>query len=196
MEWTRSHTLALAPNSCAFCRGLGLQIGRRGDNACSCVLRAIFRACYARFRYCITKEKYMSRVSPEYSPGKDRTIAWGRKDEEYIADFCLVSRRALEEDEHKIFRFHFLLGADWKLCCRTMKMDRGNFFHAVYRIEQKLGKVFRELKPYPLYPLDEYFNGNIRRLPPRPVLVDSLQPAGARGRKAAAPLRPPLRAAA
>ena len=26
-------------------------------------------------------------------------------------------------------------------------MDRGNFFHSVYRIEQKLGKVFRELHP-------------------------------------------------
>jgi hypothetical protein len=33
----------------------------------------------------------------------------------------------------------------------------------VYRIQQKLGKVFRELQPYALYPLDEYFGGTIRR---------------------------------
>jgi hypothetical protein len=41
-------------------------------------------------------------------------------------------------------------------------MNRGNFFHAVYRIEQKLGRVFRELQPYPLFPLDDYFNGPSR----------------------------------
>ena len=38
-------------------------------------------------------------------------------------------------------------------------MDRGSFFHEVYRIEQKLGKTFRELEPHALFPLDEYFNG-------------------------------------
>jgi hypothetical protein len=38
-------------------------------------------------------------------------------------------------------------------------MDRGNFFHAVYRIEQKLGRVFRELEPYSLFPVDDYFHG-------------------------------------
>jgi hypothetical protein len=32
----------------------------------------------------------------------------------------------------------------------------------VYRIEQKLGRVFRELEPYSLFPLDEYFHGPSR----------------------------------
>lgn len=41
-------------------------------------------------------------------------------------------------------------------------MDRGSFFHDVYRIEQKLGKTFRELEPYALFPLDEYFNGTAK----------------------------------
>jgi hypothetical protein len=80
-----------------------------------------------------------------------------------MADFCLVSRRALNEQEHRIFRYHFLLGADWKLCCRKLNMDRGNFFHAVYSIEQKLGRTFAELEPYPLYPLRDYFSGTIHR---------------------------------
>jgi hypothetical protein len=61
-----------------------------------------------------------------------------------------------------LFRFHFLLGADWKLCSRQLGIDRGNFFHAIYRIEQKLGRVFRELEPYPLFPLDDYFHGPSR----------------------------------
>jgi hypothetical protein len=143
------------------------------------VLRTIFRACYARFRHCAEKEKHMSRVSPERIPGREGKLTWGRKDEEYIADFCLVSQKALDEFEYKVFKFHFLLGADWRLCTRKMGIDRGTFFHAVYRIEQKLGRVFRELEPYSLYPLDEYFRGAYRQhkaqvhvMPnPRPPLV-------------------------
>jgi hypothetical protein len=92
-------------------------------------------------------------------PGRDSRGTWGRKHEEYMADFCLVSRRVLSVLEHRIFKYHFLLGADWKLCCRQLKMDRGSFFHAVYRIQQKLGRRFRELEPYSLYPTNEYFHG-------------------------------------
>jgi hypothetical protein len=68
----------------------------------------------------------------------------------------------LDDSEHRLFRYHFLLGADWKLCARKLSVDRGNFFHAVYRVEQKLGRAFRELQPYALFPLDEYFNGPSR----------------------------------
>lgn len=76
--------------------------------------------------------------------------------------FCLISKRVLDDLEQKIFLYHFLLAADWKLCTRKLGMDRGNFFHAIYRIEQKVGRVFRELQPYPLFPLDEYFFGPSR----------------------------------
>jgi hypothetical protein len=107
----------------------------------------------------------MSRISLEFIPGGERNLTWGRKDEEYMADFILVSRRTLEEFEFRVFRFHFLLGADWKLCCRRLNIDRGNFFHAVYRIQQKLGRVFRELEPYGLFPVDEYFHGPVRTQP-------------------------------
>ncbi len=77
--------------------------------------------------------------------------------EEYIADFELVSRRHLDDFHHRIFRYHFLLGADWRLCGRRLAMGRGNFYHAVYRIEQHLGRIFYELEPYPLYPPRDYF---------------------------------------
>ena len=161
MEWTRSETLALAAPDCAYCCGTGTRSVKRGiPQACNCVYRSIFRACYARFRYCSTKEKCLSKVSLEYTAHGGRRT-WGRKDEEYVADFTLVSRRMLTPEEHRLFSYHFLLGADWKLCCRRLGMDRGNFFHAVYRIEQKLGKMYRELKPYALFPLDEYFHGCI-----------------------------------
>jgi len=123
----------------------------------------------------------MSRVSLEANPARERKAIWGRKDEEYVADFCLVTRRVLSDSEYRIFKFHFLLRADWKLCCRRLGMDRGNFFHAVYRIQQRLGRVFRELEPYSLYPLDEYFNGTTAPAPafnaPRANVI---------------PIRPPL----
>ncbi|HEY7212146.1 MAG TPA: hypothetical protein VH477_17865 [Bryobacteraceae bacterium] len=164
MQWTRSETLALAQQSCTYCYGLGLRPGRGGASTpCNCVFRAIFRACYARFRQCASKEKYISRVSLEANPGRQRKSIWGLKNEEYIADFCLVSRRTLAEREYRIFKYHFLLGADWKLCCRKLKMDRGSFFHDVYRIEQRLGKTFRELEPHSLFPLDEYFSSTGRQ---------------------------------
>jgi len=100
----------------------------------------------------------MSTAKLEFcTSGKDHRMTYGRKVEEYVADFCLVSRRALSPLEYDIFRFHFLLGANWKLCCWRLNLDRGTFFHMVYKIEQTLGRVYRELEPYGLFPLDEYF---------------------------------------
>jgi hypothetical protein len=164
MEWNRSTTLGLAKASCAHCHGFGLRVIRKGTEVpCNCVFRAVFRACYNRFRECTQREKYISTVSLEFCRGRDGRKSYARKTEEYIADFCLVSRRTLDDFEYRIFKYHFLLGADWKLCCRQMKIDRGTFFHAVYRIQQKLGRVFADLEPYSLYPLDEYFGGTIRK---------------------------------
>lgn len=165
-DWTRSETLALALEDCATCQGLGMVENTRSKRPCNCVLRGIFRLCYNRFRYCSEKDKHIARATLEFGRGGKATrYVWGRKEEEYVADFYLVSRRNLEGLEWDIFRFHFLLGADWRLCCLRLKLDRGTFFHHVYRMEQRLGRVFRELKPYPLYPLDEYFGGTIEHEP-------------------------------
>ena len=192
MEWNRSETIALAKSGCTHCQGDGLRRNsRKGPgNPCNCVLRGIFRACYSRFRYCATKEKYMSKVTLEMcAGGKDGKRTWARRDEDYIADFCLVSKRSLDEFEYKVFRFHFLLGADWRLCCRQMKIDRGTFFHSVYRIQQRLGRIFRELQPFSLYPLDEYFGGKIRKdLPAAYTNLLSMPPRAVKNI-----VRPPLR---
>lgn len=160
MDWTRSETIVLAARDCGQCHGLGLRLDKQGRfTACQCVYRSIFRACYARFRQCYEREKSLSRVSLDGSPRGGRKITWGRKNEEYQADFVLVSRRTLDANEWKLFNYHYLLGADRSLCMRKLQIDRGTFFHAIYRIQARLGRVFRELKPYSLYPLDEYFNG-------------------------------------
>jgi hypothetical protein len=172
MQWSRSETLALAMHNCTHCHGSGLRLSKKATvSPCNCVLRAIFRVCWDRFARCVTQERHLSKVSLEPHAGRQRPGTWGRKDEEYIADFCLTARRTLDDSEHQLFRYHFLLGADWRLCARKLGIDRGTFFHAVYRIEQRLGRVFRELQPYPLFPLDEYFHGPSRIGPARVIAV-------------------------
>jgi len=159
-------TIGLAKVSCTYCHGYGLRFARKGrEVACHCVYRAIFRACYNRFVECVVKGGQTSPVTLEFCRGTERRRTYSRKREEFMADFCIVSRRVLGEPEHKIFRFHYLLGADWKLCCRQLHVDRGSFFHMVYRIQEKLGRAFAEVEPYALFPLDEYFSGLVRRDP-------------------------------
>jgi hypothetical protein len=166
MQWNRSNAIGLAKASCVHCGGMGMRpIRKTKEVPCNCVFRAVFRACYNRFRDCVAKVTYVSTVSLEFCRGRDGRRTYSRKREEYMADFCLVSRRVLDESEHKVFRFHFLLAADWRLCCRQLKIDRGNFFHMVYRIELKLGRTFSSLEPYALYPPAEYFADVIRAEP-------------------------------
>lgn len=180
MRWSRSDTIGLAKQSCTHCHGYGLRTLESGkESPCNCVFRAIFRACYARFRECVVKEKYMSRVSLEFfRGGRDKRCTFTRVTEDYMADFCLVAKRALSEPDYQVFRFHFLLGAGWRLCCRQLGMERGAFFHALYRIEQVLGRTFRELEPYGLYPIDEYFAGRVNEPQPAKVTVMPVRRAG------------------
>ena len=187
MDWTRSETLALAFETCSLCHGLGLRWDKVGlTRPCNCVFRSIFRACYERFRRCLTKEKYVSQVSLDHNTRTLSRNVWGRKNEEYIADFCLVSRRSLSDAEYRIFKYHFLLGAEWKLCCTKLNLDRGTFFHDLYRIEEKLGRVYRELQPYSLYPIEDYFSTGQNIEPSRSVRVKSKVIPFRR------PLRPPV----
>jgi len=159
MIWKQSDLCDLALASCRVCRGTGVR-GESGGSPipCGCVLRAVFRACHARFRKCVEGGPRVSQIWFDRVPrGEGYRGNWSRKEEEYKADFELVSRRSLDEFHYRIFRYHFLLGADWKLCCRKLGMNRGNFYHAVYRIQERLGRVFYELEPYGLYPPRDYF---------------------------------------
>jgi len=191
MNWDRTETIGLAKESCVNCKGLGLLADQGAPNTpCGCVLRAVFRACYARYVFCVTKEKYMSKVCLVARQGKERKRCYERLLEDYIADFYLVSLRSLNAFERGLFRAHFLEGGDWRVCCRRLRVDRGIFYHAVYHIQQKLGRVFRELRPYSLFPLDEYFAGRIQRPRRLPPVLEMPFP----GRSVS--LQPPLRKAA
>lgn len=165
MEWTRSETIGLASMACVFCRGLGLRRTPIKDQTrpCGCVFRAIFRACFMRYRNSLEKAGITSTLTLDHAEGPTGNRFWGRRNEEYIADFELTSRRCLNQAEYEVFKWHFLYGADWKLCIAKIGIDKGAFFHRVYMLQEKLGRVFREMQPYALFPLDEYFSGIARK---------------------------------
>ena len=194
--------LAVADERCAFCGGLG-RVGRkyRGERTCDCVWRAAFRACLKRFQRIQAQqhETVYPRSSLERFEFRDRdhkserhAFAWGRLNEEYCADFWLVAKRHLSQVEFRILRLHFLLGADWKFCCRKLGMDRRNFFHSTRRVEHRLGRIFAELRPYALFPVDHYFSGLRSGRPPVRMLAE----LGLPSRPPAQRLKPRLRAAA
>jgi hypothetical protein len=189
MRWNRSNTVGLASSACSCCQGGGQRLVYKNHYApCTCVFRAVFRACLNRFRDCVESGGISGTVTWEFCAGSVGCRAYSRKREEYMADFCLISRRALDDEEYRLFRYHFLLGADWRLCTRQLGMDRGTLFHAIYRIEKTLGRAFADTEPYGIYPLDEYFGGVVREEP-----VKALKPPPRRKSK---PLRVPVRRAA
>jgi hypothetical protein len=163
----RSSFIALALGSCTKCDGSGVDQGK----SCACVNRGVFRAVLRKFRECATYGHNLRPRSIEAISGPQGKTPQGCKNSEYLADVHLTGKRTLSTDDWRIFSAHHLLGADWKLCCQRLGMSRGNFFHACYRIEETLGRVFRELKPYALFPIDEYFQAVTRTVDARPLPV-------------------------
>jgi hypothetical protein len=183
MEWTRSKTLALASQHCAQCHGLGLR-GVFFDVPCDCVLRSIFRICYERFTEYATSDRHLTKVRFSiHSSGPNRRGSWSRTEEEYMADFILVARRTLDDEDYRVFRYRFLLGADWRLCARKLGMDRGTCFNRIYSIQKRVGRALAEVEPYALFPLSEYFHTAHRLDPVAAVIPNPLK---------VVPIRPPV----
>lgn len=124
--WTTGQLLALAWRRCPECGGEG----RAGAVACDCVWDAVFRQVYRRYRDC-----------QQFDPR-----GWHRKNEEFMADFEAVARRATGE-LWPLFQRHFCQG-------RPIQQPV---------IERKMilaaGRAFRNTQPYPLFPVGDYFAG-------------------------------------
>jgi hypothetical protein len=67
----------------------------------------------------------------------------------------MAARRELDRREFEIFKLHMLQGLDQAACCRRLGMSEGDYWHAVYRIQRRLGKAFTESGLLP----DSYFGG-------------------------------------
>jgi hypothetical protein len=105
--------------------------------------------------------------------GRNGKILTGLPHAEYVADFELAVRRALNPWQRKLFDLHFAGGLPFGDCVGPLGLNRGEFFHEVYRV---MGLIGREcLKG--LYPLDEYFGA--RQVVAMPGLVRRGAPPGA-----------------
>lgn len=181
--------LALANACCGRCAGVGeLQIGN-GHRICPCVYRRVFRACSAKYQELRQRGGEYAR-----SPAAERTGGrWERRGStvgfsaaEYLADFELVARRTLRDQplEYAVFWYSCFHRLPWQACVQLISrnlgkpLSRGNFFHLLYRIEERLGQAFLELRPYGVLP-SEYFSGGSRRAPASPNSagwVNAVQP--------------------
>src|SRR5579884_653043 len=157
--WDNGETLALAESRCQFCKGLGVVLV--GEIApvrqpCTCVLRRIFRLCYSHFQECAGLDGFPAGVSMS-GPHGSRRYSYGRKQAEFAADFCTVARRVLGPAEHRLFRRWFVYGN--QIGAPVDQATRKRFYLAIRGIEIKLGRAFRELQPYCLFPIAEYYGG-------------------------------------
>ena len=125
--------------SCSQCDGTGVHFSTNSNHKqiCYCVWRTVFRVCLQRYRECQLLRSWTGR--------------------DFSADFSLIARRALTWQDYEVFRMHFLEGCTWRTTCHRLEMERGAFFHAVYRIERECGRAYQKTRPYALYPPREYF---------------------------------------
>ena len=161
---SRGRALALATPACRICLGAGLVVLRNKERYCGCVLRCISRQCIGKYNDYQERPRWTSRACLDMTrwTRTPKRWTWGRPDEEYCADLYLIARRTLSGWEWNLFRWHLLAQMTWQECCPRLRIDRGNFFHAVYRVEAKLGLAFLETRPYAIYPFAEYF-GAVQR---------------------------------
>jgi hypothetical protein len=108
--------------------------------------RNLFAPVYARFRHCADKQECLTQKNFEYQPGSGETaVTYDRKDEEFSADFVLIAKRHLEPQEIPALPLSFPARSRLENSAAPgCTCPRGLFFHAVYRIQQKLGKAYRE----------------------------------------------------
>ena len=154
-EWTRQF-IALAVEGCAKCFGTGARLGNK-TQLCQCVTREIFNALHRKYHGIASRMEGVSSCVPVLIRGGiDASFTWSMRNEEFTADFYLLAKRCLDARHFRIFQLHIIDGWQWRECCNRLKIDRGTFFHAVYRIKHIVGLAAVQLRPYPLYPIDQY----------------------------------------
>jgi hypothetical protein len=168
--------LALSAPSCRHCRGLGEVPVRRRFRVCACVLRRVFRACLTSYGHCQASMGSAGAVQYErlgHAQGRCAIVA-SFKRAEYAADFILLARRALADRpiDLAVFEAYHIEARGWKDAAPLVNgklhpprpLNRGSFFHTVYRVESILGKAIVNARPYSIFPPADYFSGFV--LPP------------------------------
>jgi hypothetical protein len=152
--------IGLALGSCYACQGTGwcgprLRTWRPRERVCHCVYRRVFGVCWARYREIAATGGGAARMEIGAS-GYVASLVGA----EYLADCLLVARRTLSPYplERAVFETHIVGGLAWaqsvvRLARMGLLLSRGNFFHAVYRAQQRVGQAYLEERLMPR----EYF---------------------------------------
>lgn len=161
----RAIALSLAMQRCTSCRGSGL-VGAKGPywiRACDCVYRAIFRLAWSRRNRDIEKtaSRPVCTLGTPRTSARRRSQAWGYKQLEYRADMDRTILETLSERDGEIFRLRFRACFEAAEIAAKSSMSPGDVRHAIYAIEKVLGEKFISMRPVPLYPIDEYFQGKM-----------------------------------
>lgn len=188
--WTHESVAGLFKPLCVRCKNSGLLTAYKQKIPCGCVTRAIFRACWRKWKDIhangISLRSSLLRMTQPSGP-VNSPHPTSRNHEEFCADFELIAKRTLTDPfEYAVFRLHFLQDKECLECCQRLSINRGTFWHSVFRIEQKLGRAFRETEPYAIFPVDEYFGKTDRVVNVAPF---SITRRGSNG----IPLQPPLK---
>jgi hypothetical protein len=144
----------VARGGCDICFGFGEV--RRPDwslRVCGCAYRGILRACWdqeRKVRESLVAGSALLFIEPVAGYG----WALNYKTIEYRVDFAGVIERVLPPAERLLWRLHCEEGRPWFECGPRLGMNRGNFFHALYRMQERLGRGLLEAG---LYPLAKYF---------------------------------------
>lgn len=92
---------------------------------------------------------------------KSKVLSCSRPHEEFVADFCLVGRRALREAQYEAgFQIWTLLYEDmlpYRVVARKLRVSTEHIEQWVPFIANLVGRRFRELEPFALFPLCNYF---------------------------------------
>jgi hypothetical protein len=163
--------VALSKPSCRRCAGLGAIRTRQGCRTCACVLRRVFRACLTSYHHCQASMGSAGAVQYErvgHAQGRCAIVA-SFKRAEYAADFLMLARRVLADRpvERAVFEAYHVDNLEWRIAVPRVNhllrpprpLNRGSFFHAVYRAEGLLGRAIVDCRPYSFFPPRQYFSG-------------------------------------
>lgn len=153
----RDLTFMLAAANCAFCAGHGVVRARQGKHrVCACVFREVFRRCLGRYRFTVQNTAAGTCLSFSGERVSNGSVVFGQKQLEFCIDFELTAKQILTAAEWRLFQLHILGRLDWRRCALRLHMDKGTFFHHIYRIQNAVGLG---LLINQVFPTRQYFDG-------------------------------------
>ena len=137
---------------CMCCKGTGIcQLKIRVIRICNCVYRNIFNIAINFL------DNLNDKILGYSTFNVDGFATICMSIPEYLliyqADVDLAAKEVLTKNEYIVFKKFLLDGLPWNKVNKLVNLDRGNFFHSVYRIKIKVAKrlIEKGIFPYSTY---------------------------------------------